>query len=1054
MNQEQEILEEIEHCKSLLVIAKRHLRIEQRKAATYGLDLPAYIQINIEDRTKEITDNEARIQQLRHDLQRLQAHSGRANQPLDNYLQQIAQRYRYLRLPLLNLRGQFIALPLEQIRIDLPLRLTLDHKILKLDDIFSDVEHIEWVGREIFTSSMLHDKQRSIVDAAQHERLYSIGERLDQAPRMVIVGDPGCGKTTLLASVAYRYAVEALPPNQRASFPSIPEQADTLPDRPWVPVVLTCRELLDTRFDVDLQHLITYQLGNQHYSNEETGRLSTVLCSMLQNGQAILLVDGLDEIPDEEQRQQFASLLARYAERWSDMPIMVTARVAGFRVVRETLSTSFDHLNVAPLGVQEKEQFLRTLTTHLYKGDQQAIIHELRPQICYSRQLARLSENVFLLALIIQMRLLGEQLPTRRPDIYRKAVELMIERQRRGKGSKLTINEVLPHLEYIAYKMRVAGEQRWSETTVLAAVEELRAQEPHESALHQRSAQEWLDAVIHRLGILNIAGPGEIDEYGYERRIIQFFHQSFQEYFAAEALRHRRGIQDGAGILELLRSKIHNISITQRRIETLGLGRHTEPVVAGNWQEVVRFCIAELGTQERTPSADDAIRMILPTSRTLQDEARALTVFALQCLAEEPSVQADTLYAIADAVTGIVTARDGMSRTQHTLLDEALSAVVRSRYGQVIQDHLLHAFVYWRESRRMHIGRLLMLAVQSDTSLTHEEISDLVLLRLAKIRNGNTFERVRAALDLCELFYSPYATNEIATPTRGNLALQREIVSTLVSAIEVDTASNGAVSAACIWALVWFSNTKSATPHPACDVVLAERARLMNIISNPNLDETFRSYVALICSHVSGTVSPYAQHDYIYEYAVVADGGKPQAQLPQPLFSPIYNDIHRIRHFLENTTSSVVQQTLSIVFGRRGVFLPTMIEPLRQRFMDDTLIPSERDEALLFLTQLKSPAIITWLMEEANRPEEEGDKYGIPSRCMFGLLAIGDIDALTAQLQHPRTEQMYITPYAYALAGMANPRGLKVLQSLAKHRDKKVRWAVDKATKDRANWKS
>lgn len=1046
MQKEQQILEEIQHNEDLLDYVKRHLRLEQRKAAVYGKDVPSYLHITIEDLEKERASYEHKIKQLRIELQGLQPQSNQLAQPLEVYLNQIVRQYSLLKLPLLDQYGKFISLPIDYVRIELPLRLTYDHKTLSLSDKVNDVEYIEWMRRETFTSILLIDRRfHTAIDGSQNECIHSLGERLDVAPRIVIVGDPGCGKTTLLASVAYRYALQALPEDQRACFPNNPDTHSTFPERLWVPVVLSCRELLDTHFDSSggLKNLIEYQLRTQGYAPEDTELLSTALSSKLRAGQAILLVDGLDEIPEEDHRQEFAMLLARHAEVWPNMPILITSRVTGFHAVRQVLSTSFDHLNVAPLGTPEKERFLWSLTNVLCKPDQQSIYQELSSQLCYGRQLARLSESIFLLALITQMRLLGERLPVRRPDIYRRAIELMIERQRKGKGSKLTMNELLPYLEYIAYKMRVAGAQRWSEVQIVAAVEELRTQEHSEAILRLRPAQEWLDAVIHRIGILNSAGPDEIDEYGYERRMIQFFHQSFQEYFAGQALRHRPGIQDGAGVLERLRSKVHAIPITQRRIETLGLGYHSEPVVAGSWQEVVRFCIAELGQQGSAPSADDAIRMILPTSTTSPDEARALTVFALQCLAEEPPVQPDTLHAIVEAIIEVANQYDGLNSKQNTLLDEAFSAVMRSIYGSAIHDQLLQGFIQQNDIRRYDIGRLL--ASQEETLLTSENFYTEVVSRLANIKHGGIAEQVRAALDLVNMFYIPYATSASANPPRGDYALQKEIVSTLLNAIETESGFNSALSVACAWALLWFTYAKSEKPNEVCSVVLAERPRLIQIIANPRYDELIRTYIAWICSHNIGYVSPFAQHDYIYESAVVADGGKLQSQLPKPIFPPASEDIQYFKQLFEDASSSRIKQNMSIILGRLGIFLPAMLEPLCQCILDDVRIGSERDEALFFLSHIQCPSVIEWLMQQANQIEEPSDTYGVPSRSMLILLYIGDIDSLLNQLQQPREDQMYIDPYAYALVGMADRRGRIELQHLAEHANGKIRQAVQHA---------
>ncbi|NER27940.1 MAG: NACHT domain-containing protein, partial [Symploca sp. SIO1C4] len=513
-----------------------------------------------------------------------------------DYLSREAINHGSMPLPLLDSQGKPTSLPIEKLCIDLPLKLTHNPS----HGIMGDVEDQGWLIRESFTSALLFDlAARSQSNQEGEEQTCRLSNQLESGARLVVVGDPGCGKTTLLSYLAHHYALRQLPEPLRNEFSTEQKESafkDTLPDKPWITVTLVCRDLLEAKLDDGLIGLIKYQFRRRGYSDNKIQCLSDFIEQRMSRGEVLLLVDGLDEISIEEQRRKFAQFLDRQASMYAEMPMILTSRVVGFRGIQRVLD-SFKHLNVAPLGIDEKKQFVEAWAKLVSAQDSALIVNQLESEVCYRREIAKLCENVLLLTLIAQMLLLDKQLSRRRVDVYRRAIQLMIERQRKGKGLPLIINEVCPHLEHLAYRMRLDGAQHWIETRVIEVIKDVRKHEKEVIELQRRTPDEWLDAVINQLGVLNIAGSSEEDERGLERHAIQFFHQSFQEYFAAQALRHNRGVYDNTGILSRLHQKVHELDIVERQIESLGTGQKIEPVVAGHWQEVVRFLISTLDQQ-------------------------------------------------------------------------------------------------------------------------------------------------------------------------------------------------------------------------------------------------------------------------------------------------------------------------------------------------------------------------------------------------------------------------------------------------------------------------
>ena len=454
-----------------------------------------------------------------------------------------------------------------------------------------DVEQVSQQLRGNFASARAFDRATINQLLEEPEPIdCRITTQLEQGARLVIVGDPGCGKTTLLSFLAYSYACcHPLSPLYIEYSTNISENRVALPSQPWIPVTLVCRDLLTADFDGSLLSLIEYQLKKDH-NPSDVPFLTNLIERKISEGQILLLVDGIDEIQSGEKRQKFAQLIANI---YSQIPIVLTSRVVGFNTIAESL-VSFKHINIAPLGMKEKKRFVHNWAKCIGNI---LFADTLELLVCGDRKVAALCENVFLLTLIVQLALESDiLLSERRIDVYHRAVDLMIKRRPLSddRYASKTNNEILPHLEYLAYHMRLDGVQHWPDSRVIRAIEEFYENAATSKKIQRYSPDKWLGLVVNHIGLLTIAGMHVMDEEGTECDEVQFFHQSFQEYFAAQALLNGRGISDGTTFLEWLRHLVHGSEITESNLELLGIGTKADPEVTERWQEVIRLCISSL----------------------------------------------------------------------------------------------------------------------------------------------------------------------------------------------------------------------------------------------------------------------------------------------------------------------------------------------------------------------------------------------------------------------------------------------------------------------------
>jgi hypothetical protein len=76
-------------------------------------------------------------------------------------------------------------------------------------------------------------------DEGSSDQRVSVGERLERAKRLVVLGDPGAGKTTLTRWIATAYLLRL---KQDKDWKELPD-VKTLPEADWLPIIIRCRDL-------------------------------------------------------------------------------------------------------------------------------------------------------------------------------------------------------------------------------------------------------------------------------------------------------------------------------------------------------------------------------------------------------------------------------------------------------------------------------------------------------------------------------------------------------------------------------------------------------------------------------------------------------------------------------------------------------------------------------------------------------------------------------------------------------------------------------------------
>jgi len=179
--------------------------------------------------------------------------------------------------------------------------------------------------------------------------------------RVVVLGDPGGGKSTLCQFLCHDLTKQALASVQIEGGRQLNAQLQKFPIR----VILRSFEKARTlQPQLGLFQYILRDLKN--YVTAEDKELSAALLFLLSTGSAVLAFDGLDEILATAQRREFVDLVKAFCDQFPLCPVLVTSRLVGYDDAN--LSEEFEEFILGKFDDQEVQsyatKFLKVVGSH------------------------------------------------------------------------------------------------------------------------------------------------------------------------------------------------------------------------------------------------------------------------------------------------------------------------------------------------------------------------------------------------------------------------------------------------------------------------------------------------------------------------------------------------------------------------------------------------------------------------------------------------------------------------------------------------------------------
>ncbi len=654
-------------------------------------------------------------------------------------------RYRELLLEtcdivgLTNLSGQDRHLAQRQLELRslyVPLRVWVEMSTAE-EKIDEEGEDDEMLWEKLETRRMAQRRGRV---ARERERV-SVGERLGAARRLVVLGDPGAGKTTLTRWIATAYLLRLKQDPEWRELPDV----QTLPDQDWLPILVRCRELDEHCVNGNLDDILKHTLRKAELSEQEAAALRGALRARLKAGTAILMLDGLDEITDSAVRARFCEQVERIVVAYPDAPIIATSRIVGYREMGYRLGREFEHVTLADLSQEEKDDFARRwcALTELPEQQEKAA-EELIHDIHSAERIERLTGNPMLLTTMALVKRNIGRLPNRRADLYSEAVQVLLN-WRSEVDEPLDWREAIPQLEYLAYAMCDRGAQQLRRDEVIDLFRRMREKYPNIYAVQNRTPEEFLNRLEARTGILIEAG--KVRHLGMLTPVYEFRHLTFQEYLAARALVDGR-FPDRDAKLSLGE---HVAPLAGRTVETaFGDGTPTELAVVESWREALRLAVAIC-------SDDDVDDTLLAILTPLEDEppanSRARAILAALCLADEPNVSSQMVTRVLRVFTTQVREEDGLSGNVRTGIDAAVKELTDTRWVNMLRDTLVREFCQRAGKARRNPGGLVAIISAAAAPQENVKLTKWLVKQVQYIQDGIVTEAIAAALGVMVLSY-------------------------------------------------------------------------------------------------------------------------------------------------------------------------------------------------------------------------------------------------------------------------------------------------------------
>jgi len=336
--------------------------------------------------------------------------------------------------------------------------------------------------------------------------------------RLVVIGEPGSGKTMLVKSILERLAL-----SYARVLASVRKEQDinVVTKDTIVPVVISATDIsMGAEGNIELDAIVRQQLVTT------AGQDAQAVRDLIEKGEIrlLLILDGLDEIPAERGRAEIARTVSDWAERNPAASVLVTSRVAEFSQMASWFPQSFEVLNILPLEWKQIREVVSKLAAVL-KFDKSEMLGVIQREL--SSLLGRLPATpmVFTLLAMTLSAAHYKEIPASLTILYREFMDLLLGKWDTTRGMISVFESRIKEgfLAQLAYEMHVEGRLEIGADEIFRKAEKFFSEQGLDKGENGSRHAAFVKDIVTRSSIL-----------GARHSAYYFRHQSYQEYFAAK----------------------------------------------------------------------------------------------------------------------------------------------------------------------------------------------------------------------------------------------------------------------------------------------------------------------------------------------------------------------------------------------------------------------------------------------------------------------------------------------------------------------------------------
>ncbi|MBH8576917.1 NACHT domain-containing NTPase [Nostocaceae cyanobacterium CENA369] len=387
-----------------------------------------------------------------------------------------------------------------------------------LASIYTSVNILEKVtGRQrlkiadLFERCGAEDVERFGLTPIKEQRIDGL-EAVAQHKKLMVLGKPGAGKTTFLKRLAMLCVEQHFQAHR-------------------VPIFITLKAFAETSGRPSLWEYLPQSFA-LHQTANPPAELITKLQVILEEGQALILLDGLDEVRDIDS-QRIIDEIQRFATQFHLNQFVMTCRIAA----REYTFEQFTEVEVADFDDDQIFDFVtKWFTTKQDPIKAETFIQKLETD----KRIRELATNPLLLTLLCLVFEDAADFPTNRSELYEEGLDVLLKKwdakrniERDRVYKKLSRQRKEDLLSHLAYTFFERGEYFFKQQIAINRIIQFIRNAPNTS-------QDDKNLELDGLAVLKSieAQHGLLIERA--RGIYSFSHLTFQEYFTARQIKEQR----------------------------------------------------------------------------------------------------------------------------------------------------------------------------------------------------------------------------------------------------------------------------------------------------------------------------------------------------------------------------------------------------------------------------------------------------------------------------------------------------------------------------------